>query len=95
ALLTAIPDWNLNAHDFREEGDKVYVTDGITGTHTGVLAAVPGVPPVPPTGKSIHLTPSAEVYTIRGNQVSRLEITSPAGGVVEIYAQVGAPLPPM
>jgi predicted ester cyclase len=91
ALLTAIPDWDFHARDFREEGDKVYLTDEITGTHTGTLAVVPGVPPVAATGKSIKLSEGHQTYTFRGNLVSNFEVQT-SGGVPEIYAQVGAPL---
>jgi predicted ester cyclase len=92
AILSAIPDWDFHARDFREEGDKVYATDAITGTHTGTLAAIPGVPPVPATGKSIKATEGQEIYTFRGNLVSQFEVQAPGGGLAEIYAQVGAPL---
>ena len=92
ALLAAIPDWDFHTRDFREEGDKVYATDAITGTHTGTLAVIPGVPPVAATGKSIKATEGHETFTFRGNLVSQFEVQAPGGGVAEIYAQVGAPL---
>ena len=93
ALHTAIPDWKFNASDFREEGDQVRVTVAITGTHTGVLAAIPGVPAVPPTGKSIHLPTEHLTYTMRGELAAAQIVGSvPGGGVPGLYAQVGAPL---
>lgn len=93
ALLTAFPDWSFNASEFREEGDNVYVTVQITGTHTGTLAAIPGAPAVPATGKHVSLPAEHQVYTVRGGQISGLNITSqPGGGVPGLYAQVGAPL---
>lgn len=93
ALISAIPDWAFNATDWREEGDKVYATFHITGTHTGTLAAIPGVPPVPATGKSIKLGADQAVYTIRGGQIGQQNITvAPDSGVAGIYTQVGAPL---
>ncbi len=93
ALLAAFPDWSFNASDFREEGDNVYLTVRITGTHSGTLAAIPGAPPVPATGKHVELPAEQHVYTVRGGQASRLAITIPPnGGVAGLYAQVGAPL---
>jgi predicted ester cyclase len=92
AILAAIPDWDFHTRDFREEGDKVFATDAITGIHTGTLAVIPGVPPVAATGKRISLTESQEIYTFRGNLISRFEVQAPGGGVAEVYAQVGAPL---
>ncbi len=93
AVLIAFPNWAFNPQLFREEGDTVSVTVEITGTHTGTLAAIPDVPPVPATGKRIRLPAEDHVYTIRGGQVSRLAITFARGGGFEaMYAQIGAPL---
>lgn len=95
ALKAALPDWAFHARDFHSDGDQVTFTVQITGTHSGILAVIPGVPPVPPTGKSIQLPAEQLMMTVRGNQISRyvVELT-PGGGVPGIYAQVGAPLPP-
>jgi predicted ester cyclase len=92
AIRTAIPDWDFHLRDFREEGDTVYATDAITGTHTATLAAIPGVPLVAATGKSIKLTESQQIYTFRGDLISRFEVQAPGGGLAEVYAQVDAPL---
>jgi predicted ester cyclase len=94
-LKAAIPDWAFHASDFQAAGDQVQFTVQITGTHTGTLAAIPGVPPVPPTGKSIQLPAERQRVTVRGQQISRYDVEpTPGGGVPGIYAQVGAPLPP-
>jgi predicted ester cyclase len=93
ALLIAFPDLAFNARDFREEGDTVYATIEETGTHTGTLAAVPGVAPVAATGKHVKNPPEHHVYTIRGAQCSHLAlVVPPDGGIAGIYAQVGAPI---
>lgn len=93
ALIAAVPDWSFNPTDWREDGDMVYATYHVTGTHTGTLAAIPGVPPVPATGKSIALAADQATYTFRGGQVSQLTIvTGPGSGVAGLYALVGAPL---
>jgi predicted ester cyclase len=91
-MLTAFPDYATNESGFREEGDKVYCTEHITGTHTGTLA-VPDLPTVPPTGKRIDLPPDNLIWTIRGGQISHLAITFPPdGGMPALYAQLGVPL---
>jgi predicted ester cyclase len=91
---TAFPDFDFHARDIREEGDKVYLTSEITGTHKGVLAMIPGVPAVPPTGKPIHMPAEDHVYTLRSGLLASLVVHSPPdGGVPAAYAQVGAPLP--
>jgi predicted ester cyclase len=93
ALLAAFPDWSFNASDYREEGDNVFLTTRITGTHTGVLAAIPGGPQVPATGKQVAIPAEQHVYTLRDGKLSSLKVTSPAdGGIPALYAQVGAPL---
>jgi ketosteroid isomerase-like protein len=93
-LHTAIPDFTFHPRDWREEGDRVYATADITGTHTGTLAVIPDVPPVPATGKAIRLPNEQFVFTVRNGQAARWEVTiPPGGGVPGIYAQVGAPLP--
>lgn len=93
ALLAAFPDWSFNASDFREEGDTVTLTTHITGTHTGTLAAIPGAPPVPATGKQVAVPAEQHVYTMRDGKLYSLQVNSPPdGGIPALYAQVGAPL---
>jgi predicted ester cyclase len=93
AMLTAFPDWAFNASGFREEGDQVFCSVHITGTHMGTLAPAPDFPTVPATGKQIDLPVEEETYTLRGGQISRLVATPPPeGGFTAMYAQLGAPL---
>jgi len=93
ALLAAFPDWSFNASDYREEGDNVSLTTRITGTHKGTLAAIPGAPSVPATGRSVALPAEQHAYTVRDGKVSALMIaTTPGGGIPALYEQVGAPL---
>jgi hypothetical protein len=91
---TAFPDFDFNASNFQESGDVVTYNTAMTGTHTGPLALIPGVPAVPATGKHIQIPPDRQTSTVRGDKLVRLEIASPAGGgIPAAYAQVGAPLP--
>jgi ketosteroid isomerase-like protein len=93
ALVSAFPDWNFNADNFSENGDQVSLKTRITGTHTGTLAAIPGVPPVPATGKHVETGQEIQTYTLRDGKISQLNIQiEPGGGVAGMYAQVGAPL---
>jgi predicted ester cyclase len=90
ALITSMPNWQFHARDWRQEGDKVVCTVEITGTHTGMLAALPGVPPVHATGKQIHLPEEHLTFTLRGDKISNITVDQvPGGGVPGIYAQVG------
>jgi ketosteroid isomerase-like protein len=93
AMLTAFPDWSFNSSGLRENGDKVYNTSRISGTHTGVLSPGMGLPTVSATGKHVEAPPEEEVFTLRGGQISRLAITfSPDGDLAAVYAQLGVPL---
>lgn len=96
ALVAAIPDWSFGATDLSEDGDMVYQTNHITGTHTGTLylPMLPG--PVPATGKSIRLPAERVAITLRGDQVTRISVDSgPGGGVMGLLMQIGVELPPM
>lgn len=90
----AFPDWDFHGRDWREEGDKVSGTIQVSGTHTGTLAIIPGVPPVPATGKAVQNPPEQITFTVRGTQISAIEVVpTPNGGVPGLYAKVGSPLP--
>jgi hypothetical protein len=91
---TAFPDFDFNASNFQESGDVVTYNTAMTGTHTGPLALIPGVPAVPATGKRIQIPEDRQTSTVRGDKLVQIEIASPpGGGIPAAYAQVGAPLP--
>jgi len=93
ATLTAMPDWSFNVTDVREDGDKVTLKSYITGTHTGELA-LPGMPPVPATGKKVVLPEEKHEYTLKDGKLVRLVVESPPdGGVPGMLAQIGVTLP--
>jgi hypothetical protein len=49
ALHTAMPDWKLDASDFRENGGVVTMNVQITGAQTGeLILPMPGFPKIPP-----------------------------------------------
>lgn len=95
ATHSATPDWSFNAHDWREEGDKVYVTAQVTGTHTGTMPSImPGIPEVAATGTRISLPEEHHVYTLRDGKLTSLDLGAPPnGGLAAFYAQIGHPLP--
>ena len=97
AFLRAMPDWSFNSHDEVEERDKVRVAVQITGTHTHELVLpMPGMPPIPPTGKRISLPVEHVEYTLSGNKITSLSSDNvPGGGVPGVLAQMGVPLPSM
>jgi len=97
AFARAIPDWSFNSHDEVEEGNKVSVAVQITGTHTQELVLpMPGMPPIPPTGKRISLPEEHVEYTFSGDKIASLTSDNvPGGGVPGVLAQIGVPLPSM
>lgn len=93
AMITAFPDFKFN-ETFTEEGaDKVVITQHITGTHTGTLA-LPGMPPIPATGKKVALPEEKQVFTFRDGKFAKSEgHPVPGGGVMGILAQLGVQMP--
>jgi predicted ester cyclase len=91
AMNKAMPDWKFNASDFKENGDVVTVTFQITGTQTGELnVPMPGVQPIPPTGKKVSLPKEPSAFTVKNGKLARLEVTPvPGGGVMGVLAQLG------
>ena len=91
AMNKAMPDWKFNPSDFKENGDKVTVTFQITRTQTGELSQpMPGMKPIPPTGKKVSLPKEPATFTVKNGKLSRLEVTSVAGGgVMGVLSQLG------
>lgn len=91
ARSVAFPDWKFNFRITREEGNVVEGYTQVTGTHTGTLIpAVPGVAPVPPTGKAIKQPPEPTRFTVRGSQIVEMYVeTVPGGGYIGILTQLG------
>lgn len=97
ALLKAMPDWKFNARDMSENGDQVTMLLQVTGTQTGELQLpMPGMPPIPSTGKRVELPYEESAFTVKNGKLSRLDVkSSPMGGVMGILSQLGVPMPPM
>lgn len=76
ALWGGFPDINYNLRVLSEEGNRVTGIVHITGTHNGTL-----IPPMhgkfvsfAPTGKRINLAEEQIIYTVRGNQITDIEV---------------------
>jgi len=88
AWFAGVPDWHLTPENLREEEGMVKADTRITGTHTGVLA-LPGMPSIPPTGKSF-MTLDRATATLRGDQVASITVEPGSPGIME---QLGIPRP--
>ncbi len=97
AFEDAFQDWSFNSHDEVEQGEKVVAAVQITGTHTrDLVLPMPGMPPLPATGKRVSLPVEHITFTFKGDKIASLASDNvPGGGVPGILAQLGVPLPPM
>ncbi|MFN2119338.1 MAG: nuclear transport factor 2 family protein [Anaerolineales bacterium] len=95
AMVAGIPDWKFNASDLKEEGDKVTGALQISGTQSKELKLpLPGMQPIPATGKHVSLPKEPVTFTIRDGKIARLEsAVVPGGGVMGVLAQLGVPAP--
>jgi predicted ester cyclase len=92
-LLAAFPDFAFNVSHYEENGDTVVAYSHITGTHTGTLA-LPGLPPIPATGKKVALPQEEQAYTIKNGKLQSLVTDArPDAGVSGILSQLGVLLP--
>jgi len=92
-LHTAMPDFAFNISSFEERGETVIARSHITGTHTGVLA-LPGMPPIAPTGKKVALPEEVQTYTLKNGKLHTLVTDArPDAGIPGMLAQLGV-VPP-
>jgi predicted ester cyclase len=93
ALHTAMPDFAFNISSFEEDGDTVVARSHITGTHTGTLT-LPGMPPLPPTGKKVSLPEEVQTYTLKDGKLHALSTDGrPDAGIPGMLAQLGVSAP--
>jgi predicted ester cyclase len=93
AIMTAFPDFKFNEGAVEEHGGHYVVKSRISGTHTGTLT-LPGMPPVPATGKKVHLPEEPQTYTVTNGKVSKIQVADvPGGGVPGLLAQIGVQMP--
>jgi ketosteroid isomerase-like protein len=93
AMTTAFPDFKFNETTASESGDTVTIKHKISGTHTGTFN-VPGMPPIPATGKKFALPEEASVFTFQGGKATKYTAQpAPDGGLPGILKQLGVPMP--
>jgi hypothetical protein len=97
AFQRAFPDWSFHSHDEKEQGDTVRTAVQITGTHTrDLVVPLPGMPPLPATGKHVSLPEEHLTFTFEGETIARLTSDNvPGGGIPGVLAQIGVPSPQM
>jgi isopentenyl diphosphate isomerase/L-lactate dehydrogenase-like FMN-dependent dehydrogenase len=57
---------------------------------------MPGLPKLPPTGKHVSLPAPLTTFTVKNDQISRIEADAdPKAGIPGILSQLGVPMPQM
>jgi hypothetical protein len=96
-FVSAMPDIKWDIQQATVDGNKVTVKALWGGTHTGPLTLpMPGMPPIPASGKKVSGVKDTYVITVEGDKVSHIHVDSPAdGGIPAALAQIGVSMPPM
>jgi predicted ester cyclase len=95
ALYAGFPDWHYDHDEPEWREDVVAVRWRQGGTHTGTFA-LPGLPPVPPTGKIVQIPEHHFFYRVRGDQIVEIRPEPVPGGAPRgILEQIGVELPPL
>ena len=93
ALHTAFPDFTFHETTASASGDTATIKHTITGTHTGTFQ-VPGLPPIPATGKQIALPEGATTFTFKeGKAIQCLDEPASDSGLPSILRQLGVQVP--
>lgn len=95
-LTMAFPDLKFNIQKVTVKGNQATVDVLWSGTNTGTFnLPVPGMAPIPPTGKKVSVKDSY-VVTVQGDKISHFRVESPAdGGIPAALAQIGVKMPAM
>src|SRR5215470_7951493 len=95
ALYTGFPDWHYDHDAPHWQGDLLAVKWRQGGTHNGVFA-MPGLAPVPPTGRSVKIPEHYFFYRVAGDRIVmiRPEVV-PGGAPRGILEQIGVAVPPL
>jgi predicted ester cyclase len=98
ALFAAFPDWRFDHGRLRVGWDHASVELRMEGTHTGTLVLpVPGVEPIPATGRAVVLPAQDYTFLISQGCIVRIEpMRVVGGGIPGLLDQIGSdlPLPP-
>ena len=96
ALYTGFPDWNY-AHDgIEDRGQGNYAIKWRQGgTHTAEWA-MPGMDPIPPTGRKVTIPEHYFYYRVSGDKLTIIFPEPIRGGAPRgILEQIGVSLPPL
>lgn len=91
ALKNAFPDWSFHMSKAEVEEEVVRCTVHITGTHTKELVLpIPGINPVPPSGKVMALPVEHARLTFRDGKIADILIEEDShAGVLHVLEELG------
>lgn len=89
------PDWRYDHDEPEWREDMIAVKWRRGGTHTGTFA-LPGLAPVPATGKRVTIPEHHFFYRVRGDKIVEIRPEPVPGGAPRgILEQIGVELPPL
>jgi predicted ester cyclase len=95
ALYAGFPNWQYEHDEPELRGEVIAVRWRQGGTHTGTFA-LPGLPPVPATGRQVTIPPHYFFYRVRADRIVEIRPEPVAGGAPRgILEQIGVPQPPL
>jgi predicted ester cyclase len=95
ALYTGFPDWHYDHDAPYWQDDLVVVKWRQSGTHHGVFA-MPGLAPIPPTGRRVTIPEQLFFYRVRDDSIVMIRPEVIAGGAPRgILQQIGVEIPPL
>ncbi len=95
ALYNGFPDWSYD-HDPVEVREGCYAVKWRQGgTHLGIWA-MPGMEPIPPTGRAVKIPEHYFFYKVADNKIVEINPEKIPGGAPRgILEQIGVELPPL
>ena len=96
ALYTGFPDWRYEYHEIEDRGQGNFAIKWRQGgTHRG-LWTMPGMDPIPATGRSVRIAPHYFYYRVVKDRLAIIFPEPIIGGAPRgILEQIGVPLPPL
>jgi hypothetical protein len=96
ALYAGFPDWTYEYNVIEDRGQGNYAIKWRQGgTHRGTWA-MPGMDPIPPTGRSVRIAPHYFYYRIVKDKLAIIFPEPILGGAPRgILEQIGVALPPL
>ncbi len=95
ALYTGFPDWHYDHDPIEVRPDCYAIKWRQSGTHTGTWN-LPGMDPIPPTGKSVRIPEHYFFYKVRDDKIVQIRPEPVPGGAPRgILEQLGVKAPPL